>query len=108
MDLPDTKHEKTKIDEYVEKGYTSSYKLEDGKIKDLQTDKSFDPKGVTIVESFRYEGMSNPSDMTIMYALHTSDGHKGTLLLPYGPNSDAELDEFMKAVTLDMKTRDNK
>jgi len=105
MDLPTTKHEKTKIDEYIDKGYTASYRLKNGKLRDLKTDKCFEVNEVTIVDSYRYEGMSNPSDMSIMYALKTVDGRKGTLLLPYGPHADAELDEFMKEVSLDMKNR---
>jgi len=105
MELPINKHEKTKIDEYTEKGYTSSYRLDNEKIMDLSTKTCFSPQEVTIVESFRYEGMSNPSDMSILYVLRTDDGGKGTLLLPYGPNADADLDDFMKQVTQDMKNR---
>jgi len=105
MELPTSRHEKTKIDEYTAKGYLASYRMENGKLKDLTTDKCFSPKEVNIAGSHRYEGMSNPSDMSILYALHTNDGGKGTLLLPYGPHADADLDEFMKQVSLNMRNK---
>ena len=105
MELSINKHEATKIDEYTSKGYTASYQMEEGKLKDLNTGKLFDKHAVTIIEEFRYEGMSNPSDCSILYVLHTDDGKKGTLLLPYGPYADGELSWFMKEVEQDMSRR---
>jgi len=98
MTPPNAKHEILKINELVSNGYTASYQLEDGKLKDLESGKLFSTYQVTIMEEYRYEGMSNPSDMSILYALSTDDGRKGTLLLPYGPSGDGELAWFMKEV----------
>lgn len=102
------KHEAPKVDEYIAEGYTASYQMEDGKLKDLETGKTFEPCDVTIYDEYRYEGMSNPSDMSILYALQTADGGKGTLLIPYGPSADGEIAWFMKEVTLDMEKRSMK
>jgi len=106
MDVPDTNDAKNKINEYVAKGYLGSYVLENGKLKDLKTNKLFSPQEVTIEESYRYEGVSNPSKITIMYAIHTDDGRKGTMLLPLGQNSDLNLESFINEVILDMKKRE--
>ena len=103
MQIPETKHERPQIDKFVKEGFTSSYKMEDGKLKDLETEKLFSPKEVTIYDEYRYEGMSNPSDMSILYALKTKDGNKGTLLIPYGPTADIQLADFMMEVTKDMR-----
>jgi len=95
-----TKHEKTKIDEYIAKGYTSNYQMCDGKLKDLASDKLFKPNQVKIIKEYRYEGMSNPDDLSILYILETEDGNKGTLLMPYGPTANDEMAWFMKDVSL--------
>lgn len=108
MSLPNTKHESTKIDEYINKGYTSNYQMEDGKLKDVSSGKLFEVNEVTIFDEYRYEGQSDPGDMSILYAIHTDDGCKGTLLLPYGPTADGELAWFMKEVTQDMAVRSDK
>jgi len=97
---PNTKHEKTKIDEYIAKGYTSNYQMYDGSLKDLASDKLFKPNQVKIIKEYRYEGMSNPDDLSILYILETADGNKGTLLMPYGPTADDEMAWFMKDVSL--------
>jgi len=98
MKVPHTKHEKTKVDEYIEKGYTASYQLEEGKLKDLKTENKFDANQVTIHDQFRYEGLSNPDDQSILYVLSTNDGRKGTLVMPYGVKADVELTAFLNQV----------
>ena len=98
MTVQHIKHEKTKVDAYIEKGYTASYQLEQGKLKDLKTEKLFSPNDVTIHDRFRYEGMSNPDDQSILYILSTNDGRKGTLVMPYGVNADVELTAFLNQV----------
>lgn len=104
-DNPD-KHESQKVDEYVAKGYTSSYQMGENGIKDLTTGKEYRSDEVNIVDEYRYEGMSDPSDLSILYALSMPDNSKGTLLLPYGPVDDTGLGWFMKEVSLNELNKD--
>ncbi|WP_276166097.1 hypothetical protein [Zobellia alginiliquefaciens] len=92
------KHESNYIKEYEKLGYTDSYRFVDGKLKSTKTDKSFEASDITIVKEHRYEGMSNPSDMSLLYVMETSDGSKGTLLAGYGPSANADLYEFLENV----------
>lgn len=92
------KHEKDYIKQYEELGYTDSYRLVEENLRSLKTEKEYQPADITIVKEHRYEGMSNPSDMSILYVLRTSDGGQGTLLTGYGPNADTNLYEFIKAI----------
>jgi len=105
--IPDTKHEITKIEAYRKKGYTASYQLEKGKLKDLETEKTFNVDEVTIDDQYRYEGMSNPDDLSILYAISTADGRKGTLLMPYGVKADVELTSFLNQVGHDSTKLNN-
>lgn len=101
--IPETKHERSQIEAYQAKGYTASYQMKDGKLCDVSTKKLYSVEDVQIDKEYRYEGMSNPSDMSILYVLTMADGSKGTLLLPYGPGGDGELGWFMKEVSLQEK-----
>jgi hypothetical protein len=47
---------------------------------------------------YRFEGESNPSDSSIVYALESSDGEKGTLVDGYGTSSDTHVTHFMQQV----------
>lgn len=105
--IPPTKHEINQIEAYQAKGYTASYQLKDGKLCDLETNKLYNVEDVNIDEEYRYEGMSNPSDLSILYILSMDDGSKGTLLLPYGPSGDGALGWFMKEVSLREKNSDS-
>ncbi|MGB7395414.1 MAG: hypothetical protein WA913_13560 [Pricia sp.] len=92
------KHEKDLIRKYEDQGYDHSFRYENGSLIDLQTDTSYSPEDVDAIEEHRYEGMSNPSDLSILYAMEMSDGTKGTFLMAYGPNADVETMEFFKKI----------
>ena len=79
-------------------GYTDQLKFIDGKIKDLDHKTSYSAGQVVRMDEYRFEGMSNPDDMSILFALEFEDGRKGTLVAAYGPMGDADLFTFMKEI----------
>lgn len=94
---PDTVIER--LEELKERGFTYDFNMtahalevhkEDGVRLNLSPD-DFD-----IVEVYRFEGMTNPSDMSILYAIESCDGLKGTLLSSYGVYADAMSNEMIK------------
>ena len=87
-----------KLAELEEEGYTEDFKLEGDQLKALNSDQAFSAAELTIVEDFRFEGESNPDDLSILYALESSDGTKGTVVHVYGPEAGDALGEFMKGV----------
>lgn len=92
------KHEVDYIRKFEELGYTASYKTEEGRIQNLENKKWYQPEDVNLIEEFRFEGMSNPSDMSILYIIEAKDGTKGTVLSAYGPQADGNLVWFLKEV----------
>lgn len=92
------KHEKDLIRKYEEQGFTHDFRHDSGKLRDTKSDNAYTPKDIKAIEEHRYEGMSNPSDLSILYALEMQDGTKGTFLMAYGPSADVETAEFFKAV----------
>jgi len=57
------------------------------------------PQEFEIVEFYRFEGMSDPADNAIVYAIQSHEGLKGVLVNAYGMYADemtAELVEKLK------------
>jgi hypothetical protein len=84
-------------------GYTDQYRVEKGRLHNLTNNKKYKPADVKAVNFYRFEGITNPDDMSILYAIETSDGRKGTLVDAYGLYSDDETGEFMNQVTINKK-----
>ena len=81
-------------------GFTQDFKVTDGRLHTLSTvsSKSYAPDEVTIVDFYRFEGESNPDDMSILYAIAANDGVKGTISSAYGVYADTDTDDFLKKV----------
>ncbi|MBF9143107.1 hypothetical protein [Hymenobacter properus] len=81
-------------------GFTHDFKVTDGRLHTLDSasPKSYTPDEVTIVDFYRFEGESNPDDMSILYAIQANDGVKGTISSAYGTYADSDTDDFLKQV----------
>ena len=77
-------------------GYTAQFSVDESGLH--AEDKTYKPEEVTIVNFFRFEGFSDPEDNSILYALETTDGKKGTLTDAYGPYADEQVSTYMKKV----------
>lgn len=84
-------------------GFTDQYKVEKGKLHDLSNKKKYKPSDVKAVNFYRFEGISDPEDMSILYAIETCDGRKGTLIDAYGLYSDDETGEFLRKIEINKK-----
>jgi hypothetical protein len=61
----------------------------------------YSPREVFIVAEHRFEGISNPSDMSILYVIETQEGSKGTVLANYSPASTTSMAEFFNSIPKD-------
>lgn len=87
-----------------EKGYTDQFRVEKKDLVSLkESKKKYKPKDVKAVNFYRFEGISDPDDMSILYAIETTDGTKGTLIDAYGRYSDEATGEFMQEVDISKK-----
>jgi hypothetical protein len=81
------------------KGFTYDFNLTAHALEAHQEDGvpiKLSPDDFTIVEVFRFEGMSNPSDGSILYAIESNDGINGTLVSSYGVYADSMSNEMIK------------
>lgn len=87
-----------KTNELVKEGFTEQFVLEEEGLKSSESGEIFEPKDIKILKHYRFEGTSDPGDMSILYLIETSSGSKGTIVDGYGTYSDNELGDFMKKV----------
>jgi hypothetical protein len=79
-------------------GFDSDFRVTEGRLCKIGNDKTYGPEEVTIVDFYRFEGESDPDDMSILYAIETNDGSRGTISNSYGTYADANVDTFLKQV----------
>jgi hypothetical protein len=70
-------------------GYELDFNMQQNCIECKSLDETWQPREFTIVKTYRFEGNSNPDDNSVLFAVETSDGKKGTLLDAYGAYSEA-------------------
>jgi hypothetical protein len=90
-----------KVEEKLNKdGFTADFRVMDGRLHTIseERNKSYAPNEVLIVDFYRFEGESDPDDMSILYALETSDGVRGTISSAYGTYGDSDALDFLKQV----------
>lgn len=78
------------------RGYTEDFNLEPQCVKCASLDLQLHPEHFTVDEFHRFEGASNPSDNSIVYAIHSNEGVKGVLVDAYGMYSESLTDEMAR------------
>lgn len=59
-----------------------------------------DAADVTVEETVRFEGDSNPDDEAILLAIATPCGHRGLFSAAFGPDTPAEESQVLQALAL--------
>ncbi len=81
-------------------GFINTFKMKEGVMTCIESGNPVQPKDVRIVEFHRFEGETNPSDMSILYAVECKDCTKGIIVAAYGMYADMELVDFIQKVEL--------
>ena len=87
------------LDDLQAKGFTCHFNLTASGLEAHDANGvslSLGPDDFNIVELFRFEGISNPSDTSVLYAIESTNGLKGTLVSSCGVYADAMSAEMIK------------
>jgi hypothetical protein len=68
------------------RGFTHNFGLRE---EHGETDAALPPEEFEIVEFYRFEGMTDPGDSSVVYAIQSQTGLKGVLIDAYGVYSDS-------------------
>jgi len=72
-----------------------------------ENDATYSPEELTVLASLRTEGVSNPDDMAVVYAIEADDGTRGTLTDAFGLYADPIVGDFIKNVPDERKKTDD-
>ena len=84
-----------------ERGYTYDFDFENACLYCKLISEKFQSDDLKITEYYRFEGMSDPDDNTVVYAIESNRGHKGILIDAYGAYADEHKAAFIKDIVVE-------
>jgi hypothetical protein len=84
----DHTHEMPAIAALERAGYTADFRAEGDMLRVTGTDRRYAAGDARIHDYYRFEGISDPDDMSVIYAVETADGTRGTVIDAYGTYAD--------------------
>ncbi len=86
------------IDNLRKDGFNVDFNLEENCI--ICGSDKYDVDDFEIVQVYRYEGMSDPSDESTVYGIQSKDGTKGILVTAYGMYTDSMSTALLRKLAL--------
>jgi hypothetical protein len=83
------------LNDLRKRGYTIDFNLEANCLICKNPRTTLTPEEFDIKEVYRFEGMNDPSDSSILYAIESHNGLKGTLVNAYGVYADEMSDQMV-------------
>ena len=84
----------------IEAGFVEQFDTKEGQILGLSNKKTYQPNDLIILLDKRFEGMSNPSDNMVLYAIKANDGTKGTMVDNFGGSESSQDPDLVKAIPM--------
>jgi hypothetical protein len=88
------------IGELALRGFTEHFTAVEGGLRGEDSGRTFPSSQVAIRGYYRFEGVSDPGDMSIVYAIEAKDGVRGTLADAFGVYADPRVGAVVKDVVL--------
>ncbi len=88
------------IEELGRRGFTEHFEVIGGQLRAVESGKTFRAEELAIREYRRFEGVSDPDDMAIVYAIESQTGTRGVLVDAFGVYSNPVVSEFLKDVPI--------
>lgn len=80
------------INALTKKGYTETFITESNKLKGLKCKRMYAAESLKVVQTFRFEGQTNPSDQSELMAVEANDGTKGMIITTYSYDNNLDPD----------------
>jgi hypothetical protein len=100
MDQPGYASETDAIRDLQRRGYSANFEFLDNALREVASGRTFRPEELAIVEHYRFEGASDPEDMSVVYALESTDGVRGVVMDAFGAYADPGLADFLEKVKM--------
>lgn len=86
------------INDLRKRGFTHNFFVNKNGQLEEHTGKFYSTSEVELLEFHRFDGMTNPADDSILYAIQTRSGEKGTVVDSYGSDGSEITSKFMNNV----------
>lgn len=80
------------------RGFTYDFHVENSCLHCEKISEKFAADDLTITEYYRFEGMSDPEDNSVIYAIESKQGHKGIIIDAYGAYADEHISAFLSNI----------
>ncbi len=88
------------VEELAHRGFKEGFRVVDDRLQALGTGELLRPEDLLIREYHRFEGISDPDDMAIVYALESKGGVRGTVTDAYGVYADPAVSAVLADVPI--------
>jgi hypothetical protein len=88
------------IDDLARVGFVEHFGVRGRELRSFDSGRRFSPHQVVVREYHRFEGVSDPDDMAIIYAIEGEGGVRGTLVDAFGAYSDPTVSAFLAEVPI--------
>jgi hypothetical protein len=95
------------MESLVGRGFTEHFGVRGDQLRGFESGTTFGSQDVIIREYDRFEGVSDPDDMAILYALESSSGVRGTLVDAFGVYSNPAISAYLKRVPVKPSAAEN-
>jgi len=88
------------MDRLAGSGFSEHFGVRDGALLSFDSGRRFSAHQVVVREYHRFEGVSDPDDMAILYGIEAEGGVRGTLVDAFGAYSDPAVSAFLAEVPI--------
>jgi len=88
------------IDDLARAGFAEHFGMSGDGLRSFTSGRRYRAGEVVIREFHRFEGVSDPDDMCIVFAVETQGGARGTLVDAFGVYSDPMMSAFLEKVPI--------
>lgn len=88
------------LNDLKKRGYSEDFNITPTCLECASLNLQLHPEDFKVDEYHRFEGMSNPDDNAIVFAISSKDGLKGTLVDAYGVYSENLTDAMIRKLTV--------
>jgi len=88
------------MDDLARSGFIEHFGVRGDELRSFDSGRTFRAGEVVVREFHRFEGVSDPDDMAIVYAIEGEGGVRGTLVDAFGAYSDPAVSAFLAGVPI--------
>jgi hypothetical protein len=88
------------MDDLAKSGFIEHFGVRGDELRSFDSGRAFRAGEVVVRGFYRFEGVSDPDDMAIVYAIEGQGGVRGTLVDAFGAYSDPAVSAFLSGVPI--------